>query len=140
MGVKIKFWKGAWWVFVNHQGRRKAKRIGDKETVQHVAKAIRERMARGDLNLIRLRMRKRSRRTRRAGYHGQRQSQGEYYHVYRAPGAHILPALGDPSVSSIVRRDCRELVATCRGQGPGAGECARHRPHAEHDSQSGRRG
>ncbi|MGH2436177.1 MAG: tyrosine-type recombinase/integrase [bacterium] len=30
---------------------------------------------------------------------------------------HILPALGDRVVSSIRRRDCRELVATCRGKG-----------------------
>jgi integrase len=51
MGVKVKFRKGAWWVFVHHHGRRKAKRIGDKETAQRVAQAIREHIARGDLNL-----------------------------------------------------------------------------------------
>src|SRR5438552_3481831 len=28
VGVKVKEWKGAWWVFVDHQGRRKAKRAG----------------------------------------------------------------------------------------------------------------
>ena len=31
MGVKVRFWKGAWWIFIGHQGRRQAKtrRPGD---------------------------------------------------------------------------------------------------------------
>ena len=41
MGVKVRYWKGAWWVFVNHNGRRKAKRIGDRETATRIAQAIR---------------------------------------------------------------------------------------------------
>jgi hypothetical protein len=28
MEVVIRQRKGAWWVFINHQGRRKAKRVG----------------------------------------------------------------------------------------------------------------
>ena len=51
MGVKVKFRNGGWWVFVNHASRRKAKRVGDRETAQRVAQAIRERLARGELNL-----------------------------------------------------------------------------------------
>ena len=31
MGVKVKEWKGAWWVFINHQGHRKAKRCASKK-------------------------------------------------------------------------------------------------------------
>src|SRR5688572_21740025 len=41
MSVKVKEWKGAWWVFINHHGSRKAKRIGvgaaGKKAAQHVA-------------------------------------------------------------------------------------------------------
>ena len=51
MGVKAKFWKGAWWVFINHQDRRKAKRVGDRETALKVAQAVRERIARGEFSL-----------------------------------------------------------------------------------------
>ncbi len=47
MGVKVKQWKGAWWVFVNHQGKRKAKRIGDKKTAKGVAAEITTRLALG---------------------------------------------------------------------------------------------
>jgi integrase len=51
VGVRVRFWKGAWWVFITHQGRRKAKRIGDRETALRVASRIRERLAAGDLHL-----------------------------------------------------------------------------------------
>src|SRR5437899_2681604 len=51
MGVKVRFWKGAWWIFANAGGRRKAKRIGDRETAVRVAQAIREKLARGELGL-----------------------------------------------------------------------------------------
>jgi|KBSMisStandDraft_5_1062788.scaffolds.fasta_scaffold494961_1 integrase len=51
VGVKIKFWKRGWWVFVHHEGRRKTKRVGDRETATRVAQAIREKLARGELNL-----------------------------------------------------------------------------------------
>lgn len=40
MGVKIREWKGAWWVFINHRGARKAKRIGVGETGKKAAKQV----------------------------------------------------------------------------------------------------
>src|SRR5215831_12977970 len=51
MGVKVRQWKGAWWVFINHQGQRKAKRIGagasGKKAAQQVAQQIQTRLALG---------------------------------------------------------------------------------------------
>lgn len=38
MGVTVKQWKGAWWLFINHQGKRKAKRVGEGETGKKAAK------------------------------------------------------------------------------------------------------
>ena len=44
MAVKVKAWKGAWWVFIDHHGQRKAKRIGagapGKKAAQQVAQRI----------------------------------------------------------------------------------------------------
>lgn len=40
MGVKIREWKGAWWVFINHQGTRKARRIGTGEPGRKAAKQV----------------------------------------------------------------------------------------------------
>ena len=36
MGVKIRFLKGAWWVVIHQHGRRKMKRVGDRETADRV--------------------------------------------------------------------------------------------------------
>lgn len=40
MGVKIREWKGAWWVFINHRGARKAKRVGTGESGKRAAKQV----------------------------------------------------------------------------------------------------
>jgi integrase len=40
MGVKVRSWKGAWWVFINHQGRRRAKRCASKRAAELAADKI----------------------------------------------------------------------------------------------------
>ena len=40
MGVRVKEWKGAWWVFINHQGRRRAKRCASKKAARLAADKI----------------------------------------------------------------------------------------------------
>jgi integrase len=53
MGVKIKEWKGAWWLFIDHQGKRKAKRVGigktGKKAADQAAVQIQARLAEGDI-------------------------------------------------------------------------------------------
>lgn len=53
MGVLVKEkQKGEWWVFINHQGKRKAKKIGrDKRLAQEVAKKIEAKLALGEFSL-----------------------------------------------------------------------------------------
>ena len=51
MGVRVKFHKRAWWVFIHHDGRRRAKKIGDRDAAKRVARQIREHLAAGDLHL-----------------------------------------------------------------------------------------
>ena len=51
MGVRVRFYRGSWWIFIHHQGRRRAKKIGDRETAERLAKEIRQRLARGELRL-----------------------------------------------------------------------------------------
>lgn len=119
MGVKVRFWKGAWWVFVSHHGRRKAKRIGDKATALRVAKAIRERIARGDLNLEPATDAQTLRTYAAAWLEGVKgnlkASTVAFYDGHL--NTHVLPALGDRVVSGVRRRDCREFVAACRAKG-----------------------
>jgi integrase len=52
VGVKLRQRDGAWWVFVNHHGKRKAKKIGtDKDKAKKVRKDLEDALARGDLRL-----------------------------------------------------------------------------------------
>jgi integrase len=55
MGVKVRErpkGSGVWWIFINHQGSRKAKKIGkDKRLAQDVAKKIEAKLVLGDLDL-----------------------------------------------------------------------------------------
>ena len=43
---------GEWWIFINHKGKRRSKKIGDKATTNKVAKEVRERLAKGELGMI----------------------------------------------------------------------------------------
>jgi integrase len=56
MGVQVKEWKGAWWIFVNHKGQRKAERVGTGKECQKAAMAaaekIQARLVLGDLSLL----------------------------------------------------------------------------------------
>ncbi len=53
MGIKVRFWKGAWWVFVNYRGRRRAKRIGEsQETAERVKRELEARLGVGDTKLL----------------------------------------------------------------------------------------
>jgi integrase len=57
MGVKVREWKGAWWLFVDHQGRRKARRVGvgkdGKKSADLAAIRIQARLAEGgDLSVL----------------------------------------------------------------------------------------
>jgi integrase len=118
MGVKVRFRNGAWWVFINHRGSRKAKRIGDRETAVKVARAIRERLASGDLQLGPATDQE-TLKTYAAEWgkslSGLKSSTVRFYtdNLKR----HVLPALGQRPIGSINRADCRTLIATLRGKG-----------------------
>jgi integrase len=54
MGVNVREkvkGSGVWWVFINHKGKRRSKKIGDKVTANRVAKDVREGLAKGDLGM-----------------------------------------------------------------------------------------
>jgi integrase len=51
VGITVRFWKGAWYLFIRHNNRRKAKKVGDKATALRLKKELEERFAREDLQL-----------------------------------------------------------------------------------------
>ena len=56
MGVKVREKKkdsGVWWIFIDHQGRRRAKKIGrDKKVAENIAKKVEAKLALGDMGLV----------------------------------------------------------------------------------------
>jgi integrase len=56
MGVKVREKQkgsGIWWIFIDHRGRRKAKKIGkDKKVALEVAKKIEAKLVLGDMGLV----------------------------------------------------------------------------------------
>ena len=42
---------GTWWIFINHQGYRKSKRIGDKKTAEKIAEQINAKIALDEFGL-----------------------------------------------------------------------------------------
>ena len=123
MGVRVRFWKGAWWVFVNHDGHRKAKRIGDKDTAVRVARAIREKIAHGELALGPSSDAETVKTYATAWIKnaklGLKSSTVVFYQGHL--DQHVLPALGTKRVSDLRRADCRDLVYACRAKGLSVG-------------------
>ena len=55
MGVKVRerpAGSGVWWIFIDHQGKRKAKKVGDKKTAIEAAKKIEARLTLGDVGIV----------------------------------------------------------------------------------------
>jgi integrase len=120
VGVKVQFWRGAWWIVIHHHGRRKTKRIGpDRDTAERVARGVRERLARGELNLEPASESQTLQAYAKTWLEAVRStlkaSTLDFYerHLTR----HLVPALGPRQVASLKRSDCRELVGRCRAKG-----------------------
>jgi integrase len=55
MGLKVREkpqGSGVWWIFIDHQGKRKAKKVGDKRTAVAAAKKIEAKLVLGDVGLM----------------------------------------------------------------------------------------
>jgi integrase len=56
MGVKVRERNGAWWLFIDHKGKRKAKRVwvgaGDRKAANAAAEKIQARLALGDSSYV----------------------------------------------------------------------------------------
>lgn len=51
MGVTVRQKGKTWYVFIVHQGRRKAKAVGDKKAAEQVASKLRAKLALGDFRM-----------------------------------------------------------------------------------------
>ena len=123
MGVIVKERRGAWWLFINHKGRRKAKKVGDKKAAELAAVQIRARLALGDTGIVEHDAKKVMTVQEAAeawlatyGELGQlRKSTRALYS--RNLKAYVFPRVGTKPVASLKREDIRDLVADLLAQG-----------------------
>jgi integrase len=52
MSVKVRKRNGSWWVFIDHEGRRKAKKVGAREAAERVKRELEARLVLGDLGVF----------------------------------------------------------------------------------------
>ena len=103
----------------DHHGRRRAKKIGDRDTARRVAREIRARLVSGDLDLgpsdARLELQTYADHWLETSSGSLKASTVAFYRSTLK--RYIYPVLGTRRLSSIGRADCRELVAVCRAKG-----------------------
>jgi len=121
MGVTVrqKNKGGPWWVFLNHQGKRRSKLVGDKPTAEAVARELRKRIAEGDFNIA----------SRKAATFGE---YAETWITVTVPATckastehdylmildkHVLPAFGAKKVTEITRATVREFLLSKVNEG-----------------------
>ncbi|MDF0674336.1 MAG: site-specific integrase [Nitrospira sp.] len=115
MGVKIREWKGAWWVFINHQGTRKAKRIGTgesgKKAAKQVAQQIQARLALGQAALPeRTRVTLQEYAARWLAHIRQVRKHTTHEDYQKRLDRWLLPALGSLHLPDITREKVRSMV------------------------------
>lgn len=115
MSVRVRFHRGGWWVFVAHRGRRRSKKVGDRDTALSVAKKIRERLALGDLSMLGTDTQTFEAYAKTWLKDGEANRKATTHRFYRFNlELHILPVIGGRPLGSVLRADCRRVLVACR--------------------------
>lgn len=121
MGVRVREkvkGSGIYWVFINHKGKRRSKKIGDKKTANSVASGIREKLNRGDLGILK-------QKCPTVATYGrewltsplkdwEETTLRNYETIFRL---HIKPHLGSSHVDEVRRKHVRTLIAQLKSKG-----------------------
>ncbi len=115
MGVRVRHWKGSWWVFVTYRRRRKAKLVGDRRAAEEIASKLRARLLLGDLSVL-----EKTREIHTIQTYGERWLE-TYAAVNCKPRTlelysflcrrHLFPALGGVRLTDLTREQARTLLA-----------------------------
>ncbi|MCI0408899.1 MAG: site-specific integrase [Acidobacteria bacterium] len=130
MGVLVRKQDGAWWVFINHRGQRKAKKVGDKEAAKEVARKIQAALAAGAFQLDKpeaplFKDYAQAWLKQYPEVAGIKEATQEGY--ANAVRLYLLPAFSASPLTAITRAGVKELVGRLRESGsvlhPGRGLC-----------------
>jgi integrase len=121
MAVKVKYHRGAYWLFINHKGKRKAKRIGKSEkAAKEVAGKIEAKLKLGDFSLLE------EEKPQRPFGPAFRAWLDLYARVHCKPSTvagyeaafrlYLAPRFADTDVGAISRGDVQRLIADMQAQ------------------------
>jgi integrase len=114
-----------WWVFINYQGRRKAKCVGDKKAADRVASVIREKLKKNEFSIIdeekKVPCFKDYAKEWQTSYSKAfcKESTGDGYTVII--NKHLIPFFSSTPIDQIKRQDVRRLIALKFSAGLAAG-------------------
>jgi integrase len=121
MGVKVREkppGSGVFWIFINHNGKRKAKKIGtDEDKANEVAEKIKAKLVLGEFN-IKTRRRSTQLLFKNYGktwlevYIKSIRTQSTYERYEGVLRNHVYPALGNKPLDQIKRSDIKNLILT----------------------------
>jgi integrase len=127
MAVKVRERKGAWWVVIDHRGRRKSKRVGvgkeGKRAALAAAEKVQARLALGDTGLLDEGTTNQPVTFERYALRWLETHAGQAckFSTARIYGTnlklHVFPILGGKPVAALCRTDCRTLITACREKG-----------------------
>ena len=127
MGVQVKQRKGAWWIFINTYGRRKAKRVGagpsGKKAAELAAIQMQAQLALGNTNIFQPAPAVQSITVQDYALEWLRTHASQVCKFSTVRGyevnlrRHIFPVLGAKSLAALERADCRALIVACREKG-----------------------
>src|SRR2546430_445339 len=114
MGVRLRQKDGKWYVFINHQGRRKAKCVGDKRAAEEVRRKLEAKLTLGDFKLDEppplpsfAIYAERWLRTY-AHIHCRETTAENYRRLLRH---HVLPLIGEKRHDEVTREDIKAIIA-----------------------------
>jgi integrase len=113
---------GEWWLFIDHQGKRKAKRIGkDKKLAYEVARKVEAKLTLGDLDIAQDKQRAPLFRDYSDfwlnGYIKSLRRQSTFERYQDVLKRHINPTLGNRPIDEITRGEIRDLLLKLNRKG-----------------------
>jgi integrase len=125
MGVKVRErpkGSGVWWIFIDHKGKRKAKRVGSEEAARKAAKLIEAKLTLGDVGVADREKPKAPAFKEYAelwltGYVKRLRRETTFERYAGILRQHVYPVLGRLSIDEIARKDVRDLLLSLYNKG-----------------------
>jgi integrase len=109
---------GEWWVFINHNNKRRSKKVGDKKAANAVKREVEARLAKGELGMLK----EKCPTVAKYGLEWLDSPLREWTDSTRSNHSgvfelHIKPALGSKRLDEVRRKDVKALISEVRSKG-----------------------